>query len=86
MSDFTESNGHPPGSRILAVSSMPMIDGIGVTLVREVPGWRFHAWYTHDSLPACPEPSAADRALFFDHAEEAGAYFKQEYGGKLRGT
>jgi hypothetical protein len=36
-------------------------------------------------LRSYPEPSAADRALFFDHAEEPGAYFKQEYGGKLRG-
>jgi hypothetical protein len=65
-------------ARIRAVSSLPISDGLGITLVQEDAGWRFHAWHHDDfgTKPLPDPPPEDDRQRFFVTAEAAAAYFR----------
>ena len=69
---------------VTAVSSVPLINGFGLTLVCDADGWRFSAWHALNGYPVNPRPTADDLDRHFESTVKAAAYFKQEYGDKLR--
>jgi len=71
---------------VTAVSSAGIVDDIGVTVVQDANGWRFHAWRRQNGLTApAMIPSSADCKRSFATAHAATAYFRQTYMGALRG-
>ena len=66
---------------------MPIVDGIGLTLVQDEHGWRFESWHRDGfgtELPPDP-PVDDDRRRYFETADAAGRYFKLHYGPVLIG-
>ncbi len=71
--------------KFLGVSSVPIADGIGVTLVRVENGWRFHGWHRDGDSDEADliQPLEEDRARFFSSIDDAGAYFRDRYAALL---
>jgi hypothetical protein len=93
MNDATPTE-RPPGGdywrgsgalRARAVSSMPLMDGVGITVVRDDQStWRFGD--LHRGLdPVTIHIRDADRQRGFVSAQAAADHFREQYGWRLRG-
>lgn len=70
--------------RVQAVSSMPLVDDFGITVVQDHRSdWRFGD--LHRGLHSVTiEISEADRLRGFESAEAVADHFREQYGWKLR--
>lgn len=70
--------------KVMAVCSLPLVDGFGMTLLCDCHGWRFGGWHKFGNLQIAPMPTEADRQRYFATTEEAAAYFTDHYAARLR--